>query len=360
MTIDYYPTPQDLEDEKKFSIKQYSVTLPPMEETTYKSHKELLDDLLMQRMRQDFQIVPRAIIQQNARRSATENVLEAGLSMGHKIQNLSYNPSSDSVDVIQYYARFAEDETPQTYRYMLWSSLKQDYTEVFQPFTKYTRPYKWNEADMLISGDITSTIHEEMRQPRISFVIIPDTFVDSEGEKEYVGKFERLVDYFSKVQSSMDSSSFNISIYTSSDDAHPKASSGADRFVVDLRKKKDDKYEWMELVHDSNCDTRRTFRITIQWLVAVASKIDQQAQRLHSRCKREGLTLISVPHFSCMRSCFLNPVSFLLDMLYANIDDLWSLPHTNISHLWLVSSLLYQSPNQYVTKSVLIQLKRLW
>lgn len=95
-----------------------------MEETTYKSHAELLDDLLIQRMRQDFQIVPRNIIQQTLREAA-DNSLEATLSMGHKIQRLAYNRNTDSVDVVQYYARFAEDETPQTYRYLLWSSLRQ-------------------------------------------------------------------------------------------------------------------------------------------------------------------------------------------------------------------------------------------
>ena len=129
MTIDFHPSPQDLQDQAKFSLKQYSVTLPPMGETTYNTHAELLDDLLIQRMRQDFQIVPRNIIQQT-RLDATDNVLEATLSMGHKIQRLSYNPSSDSVDVVQYYARFAEDETPQTYRYLLWSALRQVSPEI--------------------------------------------------------------------------------------------------------------------------------------------------------------------------------------------------------------------------------------
>ena len=311
LTIDFYPTPQDLNDQKKFSVKQYSVTLPPLAETTYNDHTALVDDLLIQRMRQDFQIVPRTIIQQSSTRRdvTTENTLEATLSMGHKIQKLSYNQPNDSVDVVQYYARFAEDETPQTYRYMLWSALRQDYVSVFQPFTKYTRPYKWNELDMLISGDTVTTILEGMRYPRISFVILPDQFVDSQGEKEFVDKFQRLVEYFGKVQGleKDELKNYSIEMHTNND-LCPHASSGDKHFVVDLRKKKDDKYEWMELVHDSNCDTRRTFRITIRWLVAVASKIDQQAQRLHSRCKREGLTLISVPNFSCLLSCFLNPV----------------------------------------------------
>lgn len=118
MTIDFHPPSQDLEDQAKFSVKQYSVTLPQIE-TTYKSHKELLGtesssvlaiahllsrflqsalsplslsscppsiasgDLIKQRMNQDFQIVPRNRVQQN---TVTGNSLEATLSMGHKMQ----------------------------------------------------------------------------------------------------------------------------------------------------------------------------------------------------------------------------------------------------------------------------------
>lgn len=309
MTIDFHPSPQDLSNKEKFSVKQYSVTLPHnMEETTYKSHKDLLDDLLMQRMRQDYQIVPRAIIQKSARRDIIDhNILEATLSMGHKIQRLSYNPSTDSVDVVQYYARFAEDETPQTYKCMMWSSLQQDYVSVFQTFTKYTLPYKWNELDMLISGDEVTNIVEGMRQPRISFVIIPDSFIDSQGENDYLCKFQRLVEYLGKLHPKDEAKNFSIEIVTTSSDADPKASSGDKRFVADLRKKRDDKYEWMELVLDSNCDTRRTFRLTIQWLVCVASKIDQQAKLLQRRCSQYGLKLVKVPHYSCLRSCFMNP-----------------------------------------------------
>jgi len=176
---------------------------------------------------------------------------------------------------------------------------------VTQTFTKYTRPYKWNELDMVISGDEGPRSLEGMRLPRISFVIIPDSFVDSHEEKEYASKFLRLVEYFNKIKSK-GSKKINIEMHTSKG-AGPKTSSGNKHFVVDLRKKKDDTNEWMELIHDSTCDTQRTFRITIQWLVAVASKIDQQAQLLHRRCSQYGLKLVSVPHFSCLISCFKNP-----------------------------------------------------
>lgn len=161
---------------------------------------------------------------------------------------------------------------------------------------------------MLIGGDTVTTIMEGMRYPRISFVIIPDSFVDSKQEKEYVAKFQRLIEYLSKLQPKEEANGFRIEVHTCDDSTTPEPSSGDKRFVVDLRKKRDDKYEWMELVHDSNCDTRRTFRITIQWLVAVASKIEQQAQLLHRRCSQYGLKLVSVPHFSCLKQCFMNPV----------------------------------------------------
>ena len=56
--------------------------------------------------------------------------------------------------------------------------LSKDYVSVVQTFTKYTSPYKWNELDMLLSDDSIKSISDEMRHPRISFVILPDPFAD--------------------------------------------------------------------------------------------------------------------------------------------------------------------------------------
>ena len=339
ITIDFLQSAQELQDKERFRIKQYSVTLPPMNETNYKSHRELLEELVAQRIIQDYQIVPRAIIS-SSHGNATD-ILEQTLSMGHKIQQLSYNPTMDSIDVIQYLANFAENDTPQIYRYCIWSTLKQvsllltsltqlcfdcltqyamykqDYVNVAQTFTKYFNPYKWNEVDMLISGDTNTQILEGMRNPRISFVIIPDQFANADEEKVYTDKFQSLVEYFIRLQKEADSTKIDVHM---TDDTNPKTSLGYTRFIVDLRKRGDEKYEWMEIVHDSNCDTRRTFRITIQWLVAVSAKIDQQAQLLQRRCTQYGLKLVSVPHYSALRSCFLNPVSILFSLIEHYLD----------------------------------------
>ena len=138
---------------------------------------------------------------------------------------------------------------------------------------------------------------------------MPDPFIDSHGENDYLCKFQRLVEYLGKLHPKDEAKNFSIEIVTASSDADPKSSSGDKRFVADLRKKRDEKFEWMQLVLDSNCDTRRTFRLTIHWLVCVASKIDQQAKLLQRRCSQYGLKLVKVPHYSCLRSCFMNPFS---------------------------------------------------
>jgi len=56
------------------------------------------------------------------------------LSMGHRIQRLSYNPQSDAIEVVQYYSRFAtnDPENVQTYHYHLWCPVLQRYTKVTQ------------------------------------------------------------------------------------------------------------------------------------------------------------------------------------------------------------------------------------
>jgi hypothetical protein len=157
---------------------------------------------------------------------------------------------------------------------------------------------------MLLSGDAIKSISEEMRHPRISFLILPDPFTDQKGESEYSSKFQRLVEYFNKLQSK-GSSTIEVETLMTSDKS-PYASKGKRSFIVDLRRRSD-KYEWCEIVLDSNCDTRRTFRVTIQWLVAIGSKIDNQQQLLHRRCAQYGLNLIRVPSYSSLSLCFMNP-----------------------------------------------------
>ena len=62
MTIDHLPTPQELNDQSKYTFKQYSVNLDAIDDRHYKSHSDLLKEMIVQRLIQDFQLVPQDII----------------------------------------------------------------------------------------------------------------------------------------------------------------------------------------------------------------------------------------------------------------------------------------------------------
>jgi hypothetical protein len=127
LTIDYFPSPQELEDAEAYGFASYKLTLQGMEQTHYASHRELLMEMVRQRVTQDFQVVPTSVL--SASNAVSEGDIQHTLSMGHRIHVLSYDSQSDTVDVIQYTA-IIEDDKPTTYHYFM-----------FCPFTKVSAPF---------------------------------------------------------------------------------------------------------------------------------------------------------------------------------------------------------------------------
>uniref|UniRef100_A0A6V2K027 DEPDC5 C-terminal domain-containing protein n=4 Tax=Ditylum brightwellii TaxID=49249 RepID=A0A6V2K027_9STRA len=352
ITIDFHPSPQEIN--YKYKFKSYSVSLDAMEHTPYNSHAELLSEMVTQRLIQDFQLVPQSILKQSTSRGEAErkapkkdivgpekhfsvsmknqsissastripylnneNTIQHTLSMGHRIQVLSYNPTSDSVEVVQYYSDDSLNvKVTQAYNFMMWCPLNGKYSKVVQTFTKFSREYRWNEVDNLICGDPDKAFSEGTRFRRLGFAIIPDRFSNMAQEQEYVGKFQRLLEYLNKLQQKDLQQKMEIKIITSMEDVKDKGptigtnrlgKNTVKRFVVDLRKSKRDNYAWMEMVLDSSFSTNRTFKINFQWLVASASKVEAQVQLLQRRCTQYGLKLVNIPHASISADVFVNP-----------------------------------------------------
>ena len=61
-----------LNDPIKYRFSHYEVTLDAMDGTYYKSHSELLEEMVTQRLIQDFQLVPQSILNQSAHRGEAE------------------------------------------------------------------------------------------------------------------------------------------------------------------------------------------------------------------------------------------------------------------------------------------------
>ncbi len=71
LSVDHFPTQQELKDENSFQFSFYTVTLGGIENNHYEKHADLLREMVRQRVTQDFQIVTDAAIADSFKR-ATE------------------------------------------------------------------------------------------------------------------------------------------------------------------------------------------------------------------------------------------------------------------------------------------------
>jgi hypothetical protein len=244
------------------------------------------------------------------------------LSMGHKIQVMNYDPSSDTIEIVLYNRKSAQNdrENIHTYKFFLFSKVTQQYTASIQTFKKYSEPYKWNRVDNLICGEADRTMDVGMRFRRVMFGLIPETFKTSEDEEEYVSKFRKLLSYLEKLRDNDDSKlNLNVDIVTTKTKKEKNKRDFVKtrqdmtdtmiRFPVQLLRGKKDPFEWIEVAISATFDTSTSFRIMFNWLVASSAKVDTQVQLLQRRFKNFGLEFISFPQTTVSWDLFLHAVS---------------------------------------------------
>lgn len=270
------------------------------------------------------------------------------LSMGHRIQVLNYNPTSDAIEIIGYNRKSAQNdrENVYNYRFLLYSKVTEQYTQSVQTFKKYSEPYKWNRVDNLICGEEDRTMDVGMRFRRLMFGLIPEVFQTIEAEEEYISKFQKLLSYLEKLREKHESDTkLHVPIISSKnrDDHNNEEVLGAKtrhdmtesmiKFSVQLLRGKKDPFEWIEIAIDPTFDTMNSYRIMFNWLVASSSKVETQLQLLQRRCTQFGLKLISFPQTAVSWHLFLHAVRITSTALSASVTFQASLPksHTLLS-----------------------------
>lgn len=244
------------------------------------------------------------------------------LSMGHKIQVMNYDPSSDTIEIVLYNRKSAQNDRANvhTYKFLLFSKVTKQYTSSIQTFKKYSEPYKWNRVDNLICGEADRAMEVGMRFRRVMFGLIPEQFKSPEAEEEYVSKFQKLLTYLEKLRDDDHSkTNLNVEIITSKNRKESKkqdfAKSRQDmtdtmiRFPVQLLRGKKDPFEWIEVAISNTFDTSMSFRIIFNWLVASSAKVETQVQILQRRFKNFGLEFMSFPQTTVSWDLFLHAVS---------------------------------------------------
>jgi hypothetical protein len=245
------------------------------------------------------------------------------LSMGHRIQVLSYNPVSDTIDILVYSRTGAQNDPMNVYDYkfLLFSNLTEKYTRSIQTFKKYADPYTWNRVDNLICGEEDRTMDIGMRFRRVMFGLIPESFSDVESEEKYVAKFKRLLEYLERLREKDGSTStpLNINIKTSADKSKNMSNHAFRgrrdmtdsmlRFTVQLMRGKKDTFEWVEMAINQTFDTSKSYRIIFNWLVASSAKVENQITLLQRRCTQFGLKLIAFPQTTVSWNLYIHAVS---------------------------------------------------
>jgi len=335
VVIDYFPTQAEID--RNFTVSMYNVTLNEFDNTNYSSNTDLLVEMVRQRLIQDFQLVSEDYIRANDyRRETNDGLVQRGrvvpnsdnsgmiryfLSMGHRLQVLTYDPTAaDVIEVTRYNAKHAQKNSSFKYEYLSYCQETQSYYRVHQTFEKYGEEYNWNKVDRLLCGGDDKEMREGMRFKRIQFGIIPESFDgDKAAESAYVAKFRRLLEYFEKLRSKEDAKTpLDITFVTSTDRKEDEtveriestpglARNSMQRFYVQLRKGKRENFEWVEIAIDSTFDTSWSYRIMFSWLVASSGKVETQVQLLQRRCTQYGLNLVPFPQVTVSRSVYLNP-----------------------------------------------------
>jgi hypothetical protein len=156
LTIDYLPKPQELAD---MTFSHWNKLLGGMEHSHYTSYGDLLMEMVRQRLIQEFQLVPPAVVHESRRRSEAQTgapeqrlaslgprqaagektflskgsegrpekqddgVIEHVLSMGYIVHVLKFDPTSENptISVIQYNSRNSQQELSAAFDYKYFS-----------------------------------------------------------------------------------------------------------------------------------------------------------------------------------------------------------------------------------------------
>ncbi len=334
-TIDVYPTSTELKDQSKYTFKHSTVILDALDLTNFTNHSDLLMEMVRQRIIQDFQLVPQSILAKsdfgiefankrnlsyewNAEDDDEANIekwqkeqpqmIQHVLSMGHRFHIISSNPYSDSVEVVEYLARHANNrEGLNTYKYIykIWMPCTERYQEVFQTFSKFPEEYPWNRLDNMIAGNLDGHGLDDMTKcRRLAFLIVPEDFENAKDEEGFIRKAKRFIDILERLASKKLNIEFESSMMESGQKIERKTETVS--FIIHSRKQ--GRYEWIEVTVNKVWKTTRSFRVGFKWLVAGAIKVEAQIHMMQRRCTQFGLTFILAPDYTTNSNWDMNPL----------------------------------------------------
>ena len=321
---DYLPSMEDIRT--NYTLANYSLLLDSSV-CAYRRPEDLLVEMVNQRLAQEYQLLDSSgsamtacekfIFDKEEQKNGEAPPQLVVLSMGHRIQFLSYVPSRGTINVHRYMSKIGEntEETTCVYSYQMWSRYAKRFVTTQQTFYQYPEPeYSWNKTDEVLLGNM-DTLVETSRPKRLRFAIL-SAVSNSEADAAYKIQFEKLISFFSgycdkpeelKITCEEDEKETKGSSATGPDSTHRDRSHKLSVKIWLTPKSKASLPQWAYIQCSNRYSCRRVFHLDIQWHVCIPVLMDKFIHNLFRRFASCPLRLVQVPEYFCATNLQLHP-----------------------------------------------------
>ncbi len=251
------------------------------------------------------------------------------LSMGHRIQFLSYDPSMSQVRVTRllwtgkntnntsnnnnFNDNFSSTSKKATYMYELWVPQTGEYQTMTQTFQQYPTPeYAWNTADEILLGNIELDMNNDnVKAKRLRFAILPDytdenTLNNSTDVDTYYSKIDKLMQHIGKYCSTNE---VIIDVIKDINDIYKTKNNSKNYNVVKiwLQGPNHSNPKWAFFKYDGSASMNRAFKLEFHWLACDSWLMDDFVNILHRRCTSWSLRMAQIPEFFCTSNLQVHP-----------------------------------------------------
>lgn len=364
LTTDYFPSPIEL----KTFYQEYPSTLSlhPDENLFQDQTDQLLKELIAQRLAQGCQLV------------RLDNVVEGEkessfcMSAGYTFHKLSYEPSTQNIDVKIYLSKkkLMQSQSGYSYKYFVRThntgrvipkSVEMSYEAMAY--------YKWNNVDHLVCG-YCSEFQSSMRYWTTSLCLV--TSEKNFDRTSVVEGFLKLKDFFvQRATKTSDESLSQMDIEiaqlpqkskthleelnkvsedeeTSSHEALPSSPIERKSIRVDMDKSKTNRYEWIQIKYDTLFDPNHSYHLDFQWIVATGCVVNDFISQCARKAKSFGLTLFFIPKDYRTEQLFYSPSKGTIDFKNTNLEVTAAIETTLLDYLDFVPM---KSKNHYIHRT---------
>tara|TARA_A100001015_G_scaffold239564_1_gene272897 strand:+ start:204 stop:6080 length:5877 start_codon:yes stop_codon:yes gene_type:complete len=260
------------------------------------------------------------------------------LSMGHRIQILTYVPNDNKFKVFMYTSGKGNNNTPEAqaeYTYDVWVPQMNKFQSQTQRFYRYPHPeVNWNTIDHVLYTNDKSLIRDSLKLKRIRFALMPDiaATTSKDGQVAYFAKIDLLTAFLTnycrddkievkKVYGLLNVESIEEEMNQTQHGQHEQKQQRQQQQQQDTSHKavatrdvilwvaqpNTDDPKWIYLTYDTLVHSDRVFHLTFQWVKCDSWNVDELTNHVFRRCTNWGLRLAQIPEYFCESNLAIHP-----------------------------------------------------